>query len=43
MRRLKEYGDGSLGYLPAFEIITHPKFMPHDQASWWLINTWANE
>lgn len=43
MRRLKEYGDGLLGYLPAFEIITHPKFMPHDQASWWLINTWANE
>jgi hypothetical protein len=43
MMRIKEYGDGSLGYLPAFEIITHPKFMPHDQASWWLINKWANE
>jgi hypothetical protein len=43
MLRIKEYGDGSLGYLPAFEIITHPKFMAHDQASWWLINKWANE
>ncbi|MBC8065733.1 MAG: hypothetical protein H7Y17_12955, partial [Chlorobia bacterium] len=43
MRRIRDYGDGSLGYLPAFEIITHPKFMPHDQASWWLINKWANE
>lgn len=43
IRRIKQYGDGSLGYLPAFEIITHPKFMPHDQASWWLINRWANE
>ncbi len=43
VRRIKEYGDGSLGYLPAFEIITHPKFVPHDQASWWLINRWANE
>jgi hypothetical protein len=43
MLRIKEYGDGSLGYLPAFEIITHPKFMPHDQANWWLINRWANE
>ncbi len=41
--RIKQYGDGNLGYLPAFEIITHPKFMPHDQASWWVINKWANE
>ncbi|MEQ1822277.1 MAG: family 20 glycosylhydrolase [Fimbriimonadaceae bacterium] len=41
--RIKEYGDGQLGYLPAFEILTHPKFMPHDQGSWWLINKWANE
>ncbi len=43
IRRIRDYGDNSLGYLPAFEIITHPKFMPHDQASWWLINRWANE
>ncbi len=41
--RIKSYGDGSLGYLPAFEHLTHPKFMPHDQGAWWLINTWANE
>jgi len=43
IRRVKEFGDGSLGYLPAFEILTHPKFMPHDQGCWWLINEWANE
>lgn len=43
MRRIKHYGDGSLGYLPSFETICHPKFMPHDQANWWLINDWANE
>ncbi len=43
IRRVKDYGDGSLGYLPAFEILTHPRFVPHDQASWWLVNTWANE
>ena len=41
--RIKQYGDGSLGYRPSFEMITHPKFMPHDQAGWWLINKWANE
>ncbi|AIE87992.1 family 20 glycosylhydrolase [Fimbriimonas ginsengisoli] len=43
VRRVKEYGDGALGYLPSFETLTHPKFMPHDQANWWLINRWANE
>ncbi len=43
LRRVKDYGDGSLGYLPAWEVLTHPKFIPHDQASWWLINRWANE
>lgn len=43
MLRIKSYGDGSLGYLPSFETITHPKFMPHDQGNWWLINDWANE
>lgn len=42
--RIRQYGDGTaLGYQPAWEIISHPKFMPHDQASWWLINRWANE
>jgi len=43
IRRIKEYGDGSLGYLPSFEMISHPKFMPHDQAGWWLVNGWANQ
>ena len=43
MGRIKEYGDGSLGYLPSFEMITHPSFMPHDQGAWWLINSWARE
>jgi hypothetical protein len=43
MRRITDYGDGSLGYLPSFEHLTHPKFMPHDQAAWWLINRWANQ
>ena len=41
--RVKHYGDGVLGYLPSFESITHPMFVPHDQANWWLINTWAKE
>ncbi|MBS1704682.1 MAG: family 20 glycosylhydrolase [Armatimonadetes bacterium] len=43
IQRIRQYGDGSLGYLPAFEVITHPKFVPHDQACWWLINRWANQ
>jgi hypothetical protein len=43
MRRIRDYGDGSLGYMPSFETITHPKFVPHDQGNWWLINSWANE
>ncbi len=43
MRRIREYGDGSLGYRPSFEMITHPQFVPHDQAAWWLINSWARE
>ncbi|MFY9234412.1 MAG: family 20 glycosylhydrolase [Fimbriimonadaceae bacterium] len=41
--RIRQYGDGILGYLPAFEMIAHPKFVPHDQAAWWLINRWGNE
>lgn len=41
--RVKNYGNGSLGYLPSFESLCHPKFVPHDQANWWLINSWANE
>lgn len=41
--RMRKYGDGSLGYMPSFQMLTHPKFVPHDQAGWWLINKWANE
>ena len=41
--RMKQYGSGSLGYQPSFETLVHPKFMPHDQGNWWLINSWANE
>jgi hypothetical protein len=41
--RLRQYGNGSLGYQPSFETLTHPKFVPHDQANWWLINRWGNE
>ena len=41
--RLRRYGNGSLGYQPSFETLTHPKFVPHDQANWWLINRWGNE
>ena len=43
IRRVKEYGDGSLGYLPSFAMLSHPKFVPHDQGAWWLMNDWANE
>ncbi len=43
IRRIRDYGDGSLGYLPAFEVLTSHHFMPHDQASWWVINRWGNE
>jgi hypothetical protein len=41
--RIRKYGDSALGYKPSFEMLTHPKFVPHDQAGWWLINGWANE
>lgn len=41
--RIRRYGDGSLGYIPSFEHLSHPKFVPHDQAAWWLINDWAHE
>ena len=43
IERLQRYGDGALGYQPSFETLTHPKFVPHDQANWWLINRWGNE
>ncbi|MDI9638582.1 family 20 glycosylhydrolase [Kamptonema cortianum] len=43
IQRIKQYGNGELGYLPAFEVITNPRFMPHDQGCWWLVNNWANQ
>ena len=43
IQRIRNYGHRELGYLPAFEVITNPRFTPHDQGSWWLINKWANE
>lgn len=41
--RIRKFGNRELGYLPAFEILTNPRFTPHDQACWWLVNKWANE
>lgn len=41
MLRIKHYGDGSLGYLPSYESIIQPQFIPHDQANWWLQNDWG--
>lgn len=41
IRRIRQYGSGQLGYVPAFEVITHPEFVPHDQACWWRVNQWA--
>lgn len=43
IRRIRQYGDRSLGYLPAWEVLTHPKFMPHDQGCWWIVNAWGNQ
>jgi hypothetical protein len=41
--RLRNYGRGQLGYLPAWEVLTHPNFVPHDQACWWLVNKWGRD
>lgn len=43
IKRLRDCGDRQLGYLPAWEVLTNPRFMPHDQGCWWLINKWANQ
>ncbi len=43
MKNIRDFGDGSLGYRPSFEHLSHPKFVPHDQGAWWLVNSWANE
>lgn len=41
--RVRDYGNRELGYLPAFEVLAHHRFVPHDQACWWLVNKWAND
>ena len=41
--RIQRYGRRELGYLPSFDIITHPHFVPHDQACWWAVNKWGDE
>jgi hypothetical protein len=43
IRRIRDHGDGSLGYLPSFESITNPQFCAHDQGSWWRINAWGSD
>lgn len=43
LRRIRDYGDGQLGYLPSFEALTHHQFCPHDQGCWWRINAWGSE
>ncbi|MGE0001490.1 MAG: family 20 glycosylhydrolase [Fimbriimonadaceae bacterium] len=39
--RVRAYGQRELGYLPAFEVLTDPRFVPHDQACWWIVNRWG--
>lgn len=41
--RIQKYGRGELGYTPSFDTITHPRFVPHDQACWWGVNKWGDE
>lgn len=41
--RVRDYGNRELGYLPAFEVITNHRFIPHDQACWWLVNKWSQD
>lgn len=43
IRRIRDYGDGQMGYLPSWESITDPRFTPHDQGNWWRINAWGEE
>lgn len=41
--RIQKYGRGELGYLPSFDVLSHTRFMPHDQACWWGVNKWGDE
>ncbi|MBX3095945.1 MAG: family 20 glycosylhydrolase [Fimbriimonadaceae bacterium] len=43
IQRVRKYGDLSLGYRPAWEVLTHPNFMPHDQGCWWIVNQWGRD
>ncbi len=43
IRRVQSFGRRELGYLPAFDVITHPHFVPHDQTCWWGVNKWGDE
>ncbi|MBS1713328.1 MAG: family 20 glycosylhydrolase [Armatimonadetes bacterium] len=43
IRRIQSYGRGELGYLPAFDVLTDPMFVPHDQACWWAVNKWGRD
>lgn len=42
MSRIQKYGRKELGYLPSFDTISHPRFIPHDQACWWGVNKWGD-
>ncbi len=42
IRRIREFGAGELGYVPAWDVLAHPMFIPHDQGCWWLINKFAH-
>jgi hypothetical protein len=41
--RVRNFGRRQLGYLPAWEVLTHPNFVAHDQGCWWLVNKWGRE
>lgn len=41
--RIQKYGRGELGYMPSFDTLSHPRFVPHDQACWWGVNKWGDE
>ncbi|MBS1717425.1 MAG: family 20 glycosylhydrolase [Armatimonadetes bacterium] len=43
VRRIRDFGDGALGYLPAFEHLVSLHFVPHDQGAWNLVNAWSRD
>lgn len=42
IRRIREHGQGELGYRPTFQALTDPRFCAHDQACWWQVNAWGD-